>query len=154
MTAKAPFVGFTCSPSVTRSPDGQYLMMVCSQDKAGKIVSYITKSAKSHFPKPTIKGVVPGEGFSYNYIPSTKRYQLWFNGDKNNFFFLQSSDSLKWNRLSLLKPTALPPSAPVPTLSFHSPNLFLGDDGQPEIFIFHSEDIKNGGIFTIPFRKK
>lgn len=154
MTSKAPFVGFTCSPSVTRAPDGQYLMMVCSQDKARKTVSYIAKSEKPHFPNPTIKGALSGEGFSYSYAPSTKRYHFLLNGDKNNFLFLHSSDSLRWKQIKLLKPVALPPSAPVSTSSFHSPQLFLGDDAQPEIFLFHSDDMKHGGIFTIPFRKK
>ncbi len=154
ISAKAPFVGFSCTPSVTRSPDGQYLMMACSKEKSGKTVSYITTSQKPHFPKPVIKGAIAGEGFSYDYSPSTKRYHLWFNGDKNNFLFLQSLDSLRWDQIKFPKPVKLPPSAPVLTSSFHSPNQYFGEDGQPEVFLFYSDDIENGGIFTIPFRKE
>jgi len=153
ITAQPPFFGFSCSPSVTKSPDGEYLIMVCSQSNKGKTVSYIAKSKKPYFSNPITQAIIPQETFSFLYQPSNKTYQIIFNGEANHFFFLHSSNLKNWYQRNLAKPSELPPNSPVKTSSFKSPHLFLGDDQQPEVFIFHSEDVKNGGIFTIPFKK-
>jgi len=152
ITAQPPFYEFSCSPSVTRSPDGEYLIMVCSKSKKGQTVSYIAKSDKPHFPNPTTQTIIPNENFSFSYSPRSETYQILADGDANHFIFLHSLNLKNWYQRNLAKPTQLPPSSPVKTDSFKAPNLFLDDDQQPEVFIFHSEDVKNGGIFTIPFK--
>jgi|GEM_PF-1065044 len=153
LKASPPFSGFSCSPSVTQSPDGQYLIMVCST-KAKKTVSYITKSALPYFSNPTTLTTVPGEYFSLWYDQSDKTYHFIDNGDNKNFFFLNAPEKLnKPQRREFPKPAQLPPDNPIKTKSIKSPNVFTSEDGTPEVFIFHSEDPKNGGIFTIPFKK-
>lgn len=154
--AKAPYYYFSCSPSVTLTPDGQYLMMVCSMSAKGSIISYAAKSTTPHFQKITSEGNIPAEVFSVWYNPSTQIYQYVSNGDANDFHFYHTSELTAKltakNKDHLPKPKNLLPNKPLPTLSFQSPNLFFGDDGTPEVFIFYSDDSTNGGIFTIPFQ--
>ena len=149
--AQPPFSEFSCSPSVAIAPDGDYLMMVCSK-KGDKTVSYITKSTKPHFSNPTTIATIPGENFSLWHNTTHSLYQFIQSGDEKHFRFYSASKDFKQDPVILIDKKQLI-SEKLSSTQFHSPNVFLGSDGQPEVFIFHSDDPKNGGIFTIPFKK-
>ena len=152
ISAEPPFSDFSCSPSVIKNPDGKYLIMTSSK-KGNKTVSNIIQSDEAHFSNPTTIATVPGESFSLWYNTTEKIYQYLQNPNSLNFAFSSLTPSSLKRRTTkhiLKKPTTLPAKE---TSTFKAPSVYLGDDGTPEVLIFHSEDTKNGGIFTIPFKK-